>query len=412
MSGSASRHDAVIVGGGIVGLLTSLMLRRRGFDVALVAGKDLTKAASWGNAGYLAAGFGSPIPSAESISQILKWMISGESPVKVSASFFFREILPGGWLAEYLRESRKTTSLEYALKMRESCFEGVRLLKKIIEEYNLQVDLRADGVLEVYLSRRNLEKHLKLLEQNRELKVDFRFLDREECLNDDPLLSPSIVGGILFKDDLSLTPSKLMQSLRLLLSQRLNVPLIDEEVVKMNVDNRVVSSVSLSNGSSIAGRQYVVCAGVHTKRLLSTIGIEIPLAPAYGYMVMTEPVSERLRHATAGGEFRVAMSQTGEGNLRATGFFELSTAQHLPHDRRCSFLRQKATEYIPAFSKVSIVETWHGARPCTPTGLPVVGWTKYNNLVVAAGHCRLGVTTAAATAKLVSENLLSEKRPI
>ncbi|MCS7137316.1 MAG: FAD-dependent oxidoreductase, partial [Candidatus Caldarchaeum sp.] len=145
LQSSQARPEVVVVGGGIVGLLTTFMLRHRGVDVVLVAGKDLTKAASWGNAGYLAAGFGSPIPSAESISQILKWMISGESPVKVSASFFFREILPGGWLAEYLRESRKTTSLEYALKMRESCFEGVRLLKKIIEEYNLQVDLRADG---------------------------------------------------------------------------------------------------------------------------------------------------------------------------------------------------------------------------------------------------------------------------
>ncbi|MEM1937683.1 MAG: FAD-dependent oxidoreductase [Candidatus Caldarchaeum sp.] len=398
-------HDVVVVGGGIVGLLTSFMLKQKGLEVVLAAGKDMTKAASWGNAGYLASGFGSPIPSAESLSQIMKWMMSGESPVKVATSFFLKEISPRGWLTQYLRDSRKTTGLEYALRLRKTCLESVELLKKIIEELNLETDFRSDGILEVYLRSDSLEKHLQLLEANKELKLDYKFMDRKECLEENSLLSKEIVGGILFKEDMSLTPSKLVLALRSALKQKLAVQIVDEDVVKIDVEDGRVSAMILSGGSSLKAREYVVCAGVQTRHLLSQIGVELPIVPAYGYMVMTEPASDRLSRPTAGGEFRVAMSQTAEGNLRATGFFELSNTSQPPLEERCRYLRQKAAEYVPVFAKLNIIQKWFGARPCTPDGLPVVGRVGYRNLVVAAGHCRLGVTTAASTAKTVADIL-------
>ncbi|MEM0383245.1 MAG: FAD-dependent oxidoreductase [Candidatus Caldarchaeum sp.] len=404
----AGEHDVVVVGGGVVGLLTSFMLKRKGFDVVVAAGKDMTKAASWGNAGYLAAGFGSPIPSAESISQILKWMMSGESPVKVSPSFFLKEITPSGWITQYLRDSRKTTGLEYALRLRKTCLESVELLKKIIEELSLETDFRSDGILEVYKRRESLEKHLQLLEANKELQLDYKFMDRQECLEEGPLLSKDIVGGILFREDMSLTPFKLVTALRSVLKEKLAAPVIDEDVVKINVEDGRVSSMTLAGGSSLSAREYVVCAGVHTRRLLSQAGVELPIVPAYGYMVMTEPASDRLSRPTAGGEFRVAMSQTAEGNLRATGFFELSNTSQPPLEERCRYLRQKAAEYVPVFAKLNIIQKWFGARPCTPDGLPVVGRVGYRNLVVAAGHCRLGVTTAASTAKTVADILTGQ----
>ena len=47
---------------------------------------------------------------------------------------------------------------------------------------------------------------------------------------------------------------------------------------------------------------------------------------------------------------------------------------------------------------------WAGLRPCSPDGLPYIGRdTKYENLIVAAGHAMIGFTLGPATGKLVAE---------
>ncbi|MEM1965841.1 MAG: FAD-binding oxidoreductase [Candidatus Caldarchaeum sp.] len=405
------RCDAVVIGGGVVGLLTAYMLNLDHMNVVVVAGKDVKKAASWGNAGYLAAGFGSPIPSAESISRIIKWMITSDSPIKISPKFLITETTPKGWLTKYLKKSKQITSLDYASTVRQLCVEGVRLLKKVIDELKLSTDLRHDGILEVYLSERKLTDHLQLLENNRRLGIDFKHLDAKECLENNPLLSKDVVGGVLFTEDLSLNPSKLILSLRMALAQQTGIKILDEEVEKVYTVGRRVSSVRLSDQSSLTAPVYVICAGVNTRQLLSQLGVTLPIVPAYGYMVMTEPVDDKLRWPIVGGEFRLAMSQTVEGNLRATGFFELRHSLHQPSEKRFDHLLRKASQYVPVFAKLSLLEKWFAARPCTPDGIPYVGRVKYDNLLVAAGHCRLGLTMAASTAKLVADLIAGRDNP-
>lgn len=397
------RQDALVIGGGIVGLLTAYMLRHQGLHVTVVAGKDVTKSASWGNAGYLAAGFGSPIPSAESISQIIKWMITFDSPIKISTKFFLKEITPKGWLSKYLRKSRQLSTLGHASLVRQMCVDGVETMKKVMEELRVSANLKHGGILEVYLSNQKLTEHLNLLQNITQLGIDFIHLDKKECLENNPLLSENIAGGILFKEDLSLDPAKLVLSLREALTNLMGISIVDKEVEKIHKDGHIVSSVKLSDQSMLTASTYVVCAGINTRQLLSQLGIVLPIMPAYGYMVMTEPVAEKMRWPTAGGEFRVAMSQTSEGKLRATGFFELRHEINQAIQKRFDVLSRKAAQYIPVFGKLKIVEKWLGARPCTPDGLPYVGRTKYDNLLVAAGHCRLGLTMAASTAKVVAD---------
>jgi glycine/D-amino acid oxidase-like deaminating enzyme len=44
---------------------------------------------------------------------------------------------------------------------------------------------------------------------------------------------------------------------------------------------------------------------------------------------------------------------------------------------------------------------WHGLRPCTPDGLPVIG--SRNGVILATGHGMLGVTLAPLTGRLVAD---------
>jgi D-amino-acid dehydrogenase len=53
---------------------------------------------------------------------------------------------------------------------------------------------------------------------------------------------------------------------------------------------------------------------------------------------------------------------------------------------------------------------WHGLRPCTPDGLPIIGRAPaYSNLTVAAGHQMLGLQSAPGTALLAADLVLGTK---
>ena len=47
---------------------------------------------------------------------------------------------------------------------------------------------------------------------------------------------------------------------------------------------------------------------------------------------------------------------------------------------------------------------WFGFRPCSPDGLPYIGYSKkVSNLIVAGGHAMCGLSLGPATGKLVAE---------
>ena len=73
----------------------------------------------------------------------------------------------------------------------------------------------------------------------------------------------------------------------------------------------------------------------------------------------------------------------------------------------------RATEYMPALATTSVVRTWTGFRPATPDKLPLIGaWPATPGLFIAAGHEGLGITTSLGTARLVADLVAGRVPPI
>ena len=74
---------------------------------------------------------------------------------------------------------------------------------------------------------------------------------------------------------------------------------------------------------------------------------------------------------------------------------------------------RRALEFMPALAALSAIRTWVGFRPATPDNLPLIGRRPETpGLVVAAGHEGLGITTALATAELVTDAVLGRASAI
>jgi len=54
-------------------------------------------------------------------------------------------------------------------------------------------------------------------------------------------------------------------------------------------------------------------------------------------------------------------------------------------------------------------DEWAGLRPATPSGMPIVGSTPFNNLWLNVGHGALGFTLATGCAQLLND--LIAQRP-
>lgn len=404
----ANRDKVVIIGGGIVGLLTAYYAAKNGFSTHVVTLREFENSPSWMNAGYLASGFGSPIPE-ESLSKLLGLVLSSETPVKISPIFFLKNIFPDGWVYQYFKSKEKRESVDFLRAVREICVTGSSLLREFIKESGIEPELNTNGILEVYLNMSKLVEKEKLLNKlRRYFPVNFKMLTSDECLSLEPNLSEKIAGGILYEEDSSVNPAKLMASLTKYLETSGVTRITYARVVSLEVENGRAKAAVTDNGDRIFGEYFVVSAGMGSARILGSIGVRVSLAAGFGYSIMTEPVSAKMNRPVVGGEFRVATSQTSEGNLRASGFFELRESPPKNLDKRYEELAAKAAEYIPLFRRLKIVKKNFGARPCTPHGLPYVGPTRFPNLFICVGHCRLGLTTGAVTAKSLAD-LLSGK---
>jgi glycine oxidase len=70
-----------------------------------------------------------------------------------------------------------------------------------------------------------------------------------------------------------------------------------------------------------------------------------------------------------------------------------------------------AGRFLPAVAAVTQLEHCVGFRPGTPDGLPFVGATALDGLLVATGHYRNGILLAPVTADAIAALLTGEEPP-
>jgi len=103
---------------------------------------------------------------------------------------------------------------------------------------------------------------------------------------------------------------------------------------------------------------------------------------------------------------KMACVLTGQG-LRLAGQVELAGLDAAPNWRRAGVLRDFARQVfpdLPAEMPAEQVKMWMGHRPSTPDGLPCIGPASgCADVMHAFGHGHVGLTAAAATARLVAD---------
>jgi glycine/D-amino acid oxidase-like deaminating enzyme len=121
----------------------------------------------------------------------------------------------------------------------------------------------------------------------------------------------------------------------------------------------------LANGEAHAAARVVLAAGLGNRTLAPLIGLNAPVMPQRGQVIVTERLHQFLRHPS------LHVRQTGEGVVQIgdsheeVGLDEGTTLSQLGR------IAARATRYFPMLAQVNMVRTWGALRVMSPDGLPI-----------------------------------------
>jgi D-amino-acid dehydrogenase len=175
-------------------------------------------------------------------------------------------------------------------------------------------------------------------------------------------------------------------------------------------DGQRITGVRTDAGM-LSADKYILALGSYSPLLLKPIGIDIPVYPVKGFSI-TVPITDAAMapESTIMDEsHKVAVTRLGD-NIRVGG-----TAQLSGYDLRLDASRRNTLDFVvtdlfPNGGDVAKAEFWTGLRPMTPDGTPVIGETRYDNLLLSTGHGTLGWTMAAGTGCVMAD-LVSGRSP-
>jgi glycine oxidase len=360
--------DVIVIGGGVIGLVTAWRAAQRGLRTAVV------DPAPGGGAAQVAAG-----------------MLGA-----VSEPHHGEEALLDLNLASAARYPEFTTELEQAA--------------------GAGIGYRACGTLLAALDAddRALLRELHALQERRGLRT--QWLNGRECRRLEPMLAPGVRGGLRVDGDHQTDPRRLSAAL-LTAAERAGVVFHRAWARELTVAGERATGVVLADGGVLAAGQLVLAGGCRSADLGGLPpGLVPPVRPVKGQilrlrMPADQPplLSRTVRAVVRGGHVYLVPRADGELVVGATseerGWDTTVTAGGVYQ------LLRDAHELLPGLTELPLVECQAGLRPGTPDNAPLLGPSGLAGLHLATGHYRNGVLLAPITGEVLAEALATGEIP-
>jgi D-amino-acid dehydrogenase len=397
-------NRVVVIGAGVVGACTALMLQRYGHAVTIIDPKPPGEGASFGNAGCFNASSIVPMSMPGLWKDVPRWLLGPLGPLSVRWSYVPR-IIP--WLARFMRSGRPEKVVAQASALRGLLQPTVELMTSLAKEAGAEDLIRHQGHLYIYRSEKGFRKDQGGWTLRRENGVKLQILDQAALHEFDPALAPHYYRGVFLEENGHTTnPSKLVKRL-VEQAVRNGGSLIAATAQAIVLDGHEVRAVQTSAGE-IAADCVVIAAGAHSKPLADQMGDRVMLDTERGYhlMIRDPEVKPAIPTTEAEGKFIVNAMEEG---LRLAGTVELGGLDLPPDWRRARILLESARQMLPGlaadYSEERLTQ-WMGFRPSMPDSLPVIGpSTRSPQVLYGFGHGHVGMTAAPMTAKILAASI-------
>jgi len=290
------------------------------------------------------------------------------------------------------------------------CSNSIEVFSTWKEVYGDDIDWRSGGYNFVAYNN-SIEKTLKsLLDQQRALGLNIKWVEKEENLAIAPHLNPDgLLGGTFSPGDGSASPLKACFAFwkhAQLIGAEFH---FDEAVTNILVEGNKIKGVS-TNKATYYCNTFINAAGGWSRKISQMIGVDIPIEPDAHEAGITEPVQPMfdamivdIREYPGSSNFYFYQHPTGKIIFCLTpapqiwGNLTQNTSSFLPLSCK------RLVEIMPILANIRVRRTWRGTYPMTPDGNPIIGMVNgIDGYLVGAGTCGQGFMLGPGVAQLLT----------
>lgn len=396
-----NKGKVVIIGGGIMGLTSAYYLLKSGWKITLLDRGDMTNNCSFGNAGMIVPSHFIPLAAPGMISKGIKWMFDSRSPFYVKPSLDFALI---SWGLKFMKSATVSHVERSAPFLRDYHLLSRQLYKDLSEDPDFNFGLENKGILMLYKTEKAGEEEIHVGRDAQKLGLDVEVLNKEQVQALEPHANLDVIGAVHYRCDAHLYPNALIPQLIDYIKKNGGEIKSHTDVTGFDIRDGEIKSVLTQTGN-YEGDLVVMTGGTWLPQLAKLAGLTIPVMPGKGYSFMESNSEHPIIHPSLLIEARVAVTPMN-GQVRFGGTMEIAPVNDKVNMNRVEGIVNSIPKYYPDLKTdlPEVKDIWYGFRPCSPDGLPYLGYSKkLKNLIVAGGHGMMGISLGPATGKVVAE---------
>lgn len=343
--------EIVIVGGGVIGLFSALILAQAGCQVTILEKNGGAFEASWAGGGI--------------VSPMYPW-----------------------------RYSPAVTALAQLAQA-----EYPNLSQQLLSMTGIDIELNTCGMLML-----EAEDQRDALVWGQQYQQSIISLSAEEISQFSPLLA-NFKSGVCLPHIANVRNPRLLRALMQAVAQ-LGVRYMNQtEIVNWHQKDDRITAVESSSGEKYLADAFVITAGAWTGQILASVAIRMPIKPIKGQMILYKLPEQILKQIVLHLGHYLIPRQDGHllcgSTIEDTGFDKQTT------DEALILLKKSAERIMPLLSQYQPIKHWAGLRPASPNGIPYISRVpQFSNLWVNAGQFRNGLVLAPASAQLLVDLML------
>lgn len=251
--------------------------------------------------------------------------------------------------------------------------------------------------------------------------VPCQTLDLPELRQLEPNLAEDLGGGAVFPEDAQVQPMLTVLAFGQAATDHGAVIQPCTEVKDIVVSNGQVQAVETSDGR-IRTHTVVNAAGAWSKMIGQMVGVNVPVVPRQGQIVVTEPVANIVRRKM----MEAAYTQTVESDDQSLQIATVvehtesgnillgSSRQFVGFDRSVDMevvraIIARAIRFFPCLRGIHAVRTYSGLRPFPPDHVCIIGEAEsVKGFFVATGHEGTGIAFGPITGKLIMQMIAGQ----
>ncbi|MEY2342081.1 glycine oxidase ThiO [Acidithiobacillus sp. IBUN Pt1247-S3] len=163
--------------------------------------------------------------------------------------------------------------------------------------------------------------------------------------------------------------------------------------------------VAKTGNVGVRADRVLVSGGPWTAKILAQLGIQVPIRPVRGQILLLQGQANSLPQIVLEGTHYLVQRRDGQLLIG-------STSEEAGFDKSCTStaaneLLAFAHRVFPPSRSYAVTRQWSGLRPGSPDNIPfITSVPDHPGMYIASGHFRYGLTTAPITAELVRDLVL------